>query len=45
MKSSIAFWDKAPWDPRDALKGEFRVIAMDQRNAGNSRAPVSGNDG
>ena len=23
MKSSIALWDKAPWDPRDALR-QFR---------------------
>lgn len=45
MKSSIAFWDQTPWDPRAALKSQFRVIAMDQRNAGNSKAPVSREDG
>jgi pimeloyl-ACP methyl ester carboxylesterase len=45
MKSSIAFWDQTPWDPRRALQGQFRVIAMDQRNAGKSKAPVSGEDG
>ena len=27
------------------LSGSCRVIAMDQRNAGESRGPISGNDG
>ena len=45
MRSSIAFWQKAPFDPIRELSGKFRVIAMDQRNAGSSRAPVSGTDG
>lgn len=45
MKSAIGFWDNTPWDPREHLRGEFRVIAMDQRNAGRSTAPVSADDG
>jgi pimeloyl-ACP methyl ester carboxylesterase len=45
MRSSIGFWDRAPFHPARELVGSFRVIAMDQRNAGQSRAPVSASDG
>lgn len=45
MRSSIEFWKKAPFDPTVELARDFRVIAMDQRNAGGSRAPVTGGDG
>ncbi|MEC9247571.1 MAG: alpha/beta hydrolase [Pseudomonadota bacterium] len=45
MKSSLSFWGGTPWDPREHLKGRFRVIAMDQRNAGNSSGTVSSLDG
>jgi pimeloyl-ACP methyl ester carboxylesterase len=45
MRSSIEFWARAPFDPRRELGSEFRVIAMDQRNAGRSRAPITSNDG
>lgn len=45
MKSAISFWDNTPWDPRAHLEGHYRVIAMDQRNAGNSTAPVTATDG
>jgi pimeloyl-ACP methyl ester carboxylesterase len=45
MRSSIEFWQRAPFDPIRELSGEFRVIAMDQRNAGHSHAPVSASDG
>lgn len=35
-----------PWiDPTEALTAEFRVISMDQRNAGGSSAPVQPGDG
>jgi pimeloyl-ACP methyl ester carboxylesterase len=35
-----------PWiDPPSELSGEFRVVAMDQRNAGASTAPVRASDG
>src|SRR5262249_25360438 len=45
MRSSIEFWSKSPFDPTRELAGDFRVIAMDQRNAGQSRAPLSASDG
>jgi pimeloyl-ACP methyl ester carboxylesterase len=45
MRSSIPFWDRAPFHPVHELAGQFQVIAMDQRNAGRSRAPVSATDG
>jgi len=45
MRSAIEFWQKTPWNPIEALSPHFRVIAMDQRNAGRSRAPVSADDG
>lgn len=35
----------APFDPREELVSEFRLIAMDQRNAGRSRAPIRPTDG
>ncbi len=44
MKSAIPVWENAPWHPVEQLAGEFRVIAMDQRNAGRSSAPVSAAD-
>lgn len=45
MRSSIDFWHKSPFDPTREFANNFRVIAMDQRNAGRSRAPISANDG
>jgi pimeloyl-ACP methyl ester carboxylesterase len=45
MRSAISFWEKSPWNPVDALAPHFRVIAMDQRNAGQSTGPVSAADG
>ncbi|MFC5996032.1 alpha/beta fold hydrolase [Pseudonocardia hispaniensis] len=45
MRSAIEFWDRAPWNPIEQLSGDYRVIAMDQRNAGASRGPISGSDG
>ncbi len=45
MRSSIEIWQKAPYDPVRELSAKFRVIAMDQRNAGRSRAPISAADG
>ena len=45
MRSSISFWDRAPFHPVTEFSGEFRVIAMDQRNAGGSSAPISEADG
>ena len=45
MRSAASFWRRSEWDPIDALSPHFRVIAMDQRNAGRSRAPVRADDG
>ena len=45
MRSSIEVWQRAPWHPVRELSQSFRVIAMDQRNAGRSRAPVTAADG
>ncbi|HXG21776.1 MAG TPA: alpha/beta hydrolase [Methylomirabilota bacterium] len=44
MRSSISFWDKAPWNPIPQLSPHYRVIAMDQRNAGQSSAPIRATD-
>jgi len=45
MRSSIEFWATSPFDPTKELAANFRVIAMDQRNAGKSAGPISGDDG
>ena len=45
MLSAASFWENAEWDPIKTLSPHFTVIAMDQRNAGSSRAPVSRSDG
>lgn len=45
MRSVASFWAKAPYNPLRELSDEFRVIAMDQRNAGESYAQVTPQDG
>jgi pimeloyl-ACP methyl ester carboxylesterase len=45
MRSAASFWRQSPWDPARELSGQFRVIDMDQRNAGASSAPVGAGDG
>lgn len=45
MRSAISFWQGSEWNPIEALSPNFRVIAMDQRNAGLSRAPVHATNG
>lgn len=45
MRSSIEFWERAPWNPIRELESSFRLIAMDQRNAGSSTAQVHPSDG
>lgn len=45
MRSSIEFWKRTPYEPAKELAGQFRLIAMDQRNAGRSTAPICGSDG
>ena len=45
MRSSISFWDKTPWNPIEQLAPHYQVIAMDQRNAGQSTGRITGSDG
>jgi len=45
MRSAAAIWGSSPFDPRRELARSFRVISMDQRNAGGSTAPVTAADG
>ncbi|OGB94093.1 MAG: alpha/beta hydrolase [candidate division NC10 bacterium RIFCSPLOWO2_02_FULL_66_22] len=44
MRSAVSFWEKTPWNPIEHLSPNYRVIAMDQRNAGRSVAPVRATD-
>lgn len=39
MKSTVDFWANAAVNPWESYAGEFRVVAMDQRNAGRSIGP------
>ena len=45
MLSAVSYWAGTPWNPIEQLAGDYRVIAMDQRNAGQSRAPITAADG
>lgn len=45
MRSNIEFWAQSPFDPTKELAANFHVIAMDQRNAGKSSAPINSEDG
>jgi pimeloyl-ACP methyl ester carboxylesterase len=45
MRSAVSFWEGTPWNPITQLAPHYRVIAMDQRNAGHSEAPISAADG
>ena len=45
MRSAVSLWEKTPWNPIEHLSPHYRVIAMDQRNAGRSVAPVRATDG
>lgn len=46
MRSTLANWGtRTPFHPVAEFAAEFQVIAMDQRNAGRSRAPVRASDG
>jgi pimeloyl-ACP methyl ester carboxylesterase len=48
LQSTIEVWSRpaAPINPVTEFSGSFRVIVMDQRNAGGrSRGPISGKDG
>ena len=47
LESSIEQWrlPVAAFDPMEHFAGDFRLIAMDQRNAGKSWAPITENEG
>jgi pimeloyl-ACP methyl ester carboxylesterase len=45
MRSCIALWERSPFHPVREFSDQFRMIAMDQRNAGASRAKISAQDG
>jgi pimeloyl-ACP methyl ester carboxylesterase len=45
MRSSIDFWERAPFNPTREFANEYRVIALDQRNTGGSTAPITAQDG
>jgi len=45
MKSAISFWENTPWNPIEQLQDKYCVVAMDQRNAGNSSAQVAADHG
>jgi pimeloyl-ACP methyl ester carboxylesterase len=46
LDSTIDAWrDLAAFDPTVELANDFRLIAMDQRNAGQSWAPITASDG
>jgi pimeloyl-ACP methyl ester carboxylesterase len=41
----LTAWEGKPFNPLRALPADYRLIAMDQRNAGQSWAPISAQDG
>lgn len=45
LRSAISAWQRSPWHPVERLSDSYRVIAMDQRNAGESTAPITAGDG
>lgn len=45
MRSAVSYWPRMPWDPMARLADGYRVVAMDQRNAGSSTAPIRASDG
>ena len=44
MRSSVALWENAAINPLTAYAGKQRMIAMDQRNAGQSTGPLETGD-
>ena len=44
LNSSIAFWSRMPLRPLEAFADEFRIIAMDQRNADRSSGQLDTRD-
>ena len=44
LNSAVPFWHRMPLDPIEAFGDEFRIIAMDQRNAGRSSGSLRTDD-
>jgi len=44
MNSTIPWWDRAAFNPLTVYANDFRMIAMDQRNAGQSSGPLDLDD-
>jgi pimeloyl-ACP methyl ester carboxylesterase len=44
MESTIEGWDRAALNPLKVFDGHFRLVAMDQRNAGHSSGPFPTED-
>src|SRR5438309_11887377 len=44
LNSTVDFWGRMPLNPLEAFSNEFRVIAMDQRNAGRSSGSLDTSD-
>ncbi len=44
MNSAIAFWHRMPFNPIEAFRDDFRIIAMDQRNCASSSGPLDVDD-
>lgn len=44
MESAITLWERSAINPLDVLREDFRLIAMDQRNAGESTGPLETDD-
>jgi pimeloyl-ACP methyl ester carboxylesterase len=44
MNATIDFWERTPFNAVQIFSEDFRVIALDQRNAGRSTGPVASGD-
>jgi pimeloyl-ACP methyl ester carboxylesterase len=44
MNSAVPFWERMPLNPIETFADEFRMIAMDQRNAHRSTGPLDTHD-
>lgn len=45
LRSAAQLWQNRPIEPRPAFGADYQVITLDQRNAGQSWAPISAADG
>lgn len=44
MRSTVDYWKHAALNPWESYTADFRLVAMDQRNAGSSKGPLEGTD-